>query len=160
MIEFKGSVSHKCERYIQKQEGKNGLFASIAVVILFIIPVIFLVIKFLDIPWYITIPLCFPLVAFFVGYSYFAPFSKKTRDLILPQRIVITDDGYITSYGAKFQLTESIATITMVVDMGDWYHISWGRKLGLGRFVCEKDLLVQGTIGDFEKLFEGRLTRK
>ena len=40
MIEFKGSVSHKCERYIQKQEGKNGLFASIAVVILFVIPVI------------------------------------------------------------------------------------------------------------------------
>ena len=29
MIEFKGSVSHKCERYIQKQEGKENEVISI-----------------------------------------------------------------------------------------------------------------------------------
>ncbi|MBQ5725745.1 MAG: hypothetical protein IIV80_06300, partial [Clostridia bacterium] len=60
----------------------------------------------------------------------------------------------------KFHLINSIDDVTMIVDMGEWYHISFGKMLGSGRFVCQKDLLVQGTIEDFEKLFEGKLIRK
>ncbi|MBQ5725744.1 MAG: hypothetical protein IIV80_06295 [Clostridia bacterium] len=160
MIEFNGKVSKQCRRHIQKQEGLAGLFAGVTVLIIFIIPVIILLIKFLIIPWYITLALCVPFAIFYVAATYFAPFGKSTEKLIIPLRIVISDDRTIASHGEKFHLICSIDDVTMVVDMGEWYHISFGKKLGLGRFVCQKDLLVQGTIEDFEKLFEGKLIRK
>ena len=160
MIEFNGNVSRQCERHIQKQEGKCGLLTSLTVIIGFFVPLISLSIRFLNIPSYIMVAVCVPIFTIWVGASYLAPFRKSKLALIIPLRIVISDDRTIASHGEKFHLICSIDDVTMVVDMGEWYHISFGKMLGSGRFVCQKDLLVQGTIEDFEKMFEGKLIRK
>ena len=99
---------------------------------------------------------------FFLFMVYYSPFMKSTFPMILPTRVVISDDGYITSYGEKFELTNPIDTVAVVIDCGEWYHISWNRKVGFGpeRFICQKDLLTHGTIEEFEKLFEGKIVRK
>lgn len=160
MIEFNGRVSMKCKKHIQKQEGKNGLFATVIAVIVVLVPVINILLYFSIISWYYIVAFSAPIVILSLFLSYFSPFSKKTDALILPERIVIADDGTIASHGEKFHMIAAIDEVTMVVDMGEWYHISFGKKLGLGRFVCQKDLLVKGTIEDFEKLFEGKIIRK
>ena len=47
-----------------------------------------------------------------------------------------------------------------IIDYGEWYYV----KFNLGDrdpyFVCQKDLLKNGTIEEFEALFEGKIERK
>lgn len=160
MIEFKGRVSAKCRKHIQKQEGKNYLFGITLALIVVIIPIVNILIYCSILPWQYAVAIVAPASLLIILISYFSAFEKKTSELIIPTRIVIADDGTIASHGEKFHLIAAVDEVTMVVDMGEWYHISFGKRLGLGRFVCQKDLLVQGTIEDFEKLFDGKIIRK
>ena len=45
----------------------------------------------------------------------------------------------IVSQGEQFHLIESVEILVVIVDFGEWYHISFGKKFCLGRFVCQKD---------------------
>ena len=87
-------------------------------------------------------------------------FSQKNCGATIPTRITISDDGVVVSQGKEFMLAGQVANVAMVLDMGEWYHLSWSRRFGSGHFVCQKSLLVKGTIEDFEKLFEGKIVRK
>lgn|GEM_PF-2504130 len=72
-------------------------------------------------------------------------------------------DGYFITQHLK-----TISDVRKVIDYGEWYEIVfYGRKNGyyadeknLLYCICQKDLIVTGTIEDFEKLFEGKIIRK
>ena len=162
MIEFKGNVSKRCQKYISGLEGKMGLRGSSIAVLLIMIPATVLVAVYMPTIRFLVIIAGILFSAFFLFMVYYSPFMKSTFPMILPTRVVISDDGYITSYGDKFELTNPIDTVAVVIDCGEWYHISWNRKVGFGpeRFICQKDLLTHGTIEEFEKLFEGKIVQK
>ncbi len=58
------------------------------------------------------------------------------------------------SQGDTVTLEQNVRNVRWVLDFGEWYHIVFRSKFDQGRFVCQKDLLVKGTIEEFESLFE------
>lgn len=162
MIEFKGKVSNRCQKYISDLEGKMGLVGSSVAVFLIMIPATILVAAYMPTIRLLVITSGILFSAFFLFMVYYSPYMKSTFPMILPTRVVISDNGYITSYGEKFEITHPIDTVVVVIDCGEWYHISWNRRVGFKpeRFVCQKNLLTRGTIDEFEKLFEGKIVQK
>jgi len=56
-----------------------------------------------------------------------------------------------------YSITKKSTLAKSVMDFGDYYYIKFG---GTTAFIIQKDLLVEGTLEDFEKLFEGKIVRK
>ena len=56
-------------------------------------------------------------------------------------------------------MLKPISKVKKVIDMGEWYYIIF--KFGdiSNSWICQKDLITQGTIEDFEKIFEGKIKR-
>lgn len=74
-----------------------------------------------------------------------------------PFKITIDPDEQTIVYEAKneeehFFMFDSIES---VYDYGEYYHFWQGDM-----FLCQKSLIVQGTIEEFEKLFEEKIIRK
>ena len=46
-----------------------------------------------------------------------------------------------------------------VIDMGAWYKFKYNLTINVFT-VCQKDLIVEGTIEEFEELFADKLVRK
>ena len=44
-------------------------------------------------------------------------------------------------------------------DFGEFYEIVFPFGKVSDKFICQKNLLTQGTLEEFEKLFEGKTTR-
>lgn len=85
--------------------------------------------------------------------------TNKNFELYLPKRMVI-EDGMINlenEYRSEFRFIEDVDRI---VDMGDWYHILFCFPKKSLYYVCQKNLLVEGTLEEFEKLFEGEIQRQ
>ena len=163
MIVFEGKVSKRCFHYIRRKANKWKLSHTLLSMIIEIVIVVWgwnMISKMMGLSGKsITIFFSIAVVAWSI-YLHFASFDKNAQAKAIPLKITISDDNIIMSEGKEFQEARSIQDVVAVFDMGEWYHISFGKKLGLGRFVCQKDLLVQGTIEDFEKLFEGKIIRK
>ena len=153
MIEFSGEISEDCKRYIQKIATKGSVISSL---IVSVIACIILVIVGILWEWIIMICMIVPLLMVI-----FAAIPKinspiKTLNLYLPKRMVI-EDGMINlenEYRSEFRFIEDVDRI---VDMGDWYHILFCFPKKSLYYVCQKNLLVEGTLEEFEKLFEGEI---
>ena len=63
----------------------------------------------------------------------------------------------MTDKSEEFRL---IADAAKVIDYGDFYYISFPFGKISNNFVCQKDLLTQGTLEEFEALFEGKIVKK
>jgi len=50
--------------------------------------------------------------------------------------------------------------VKKVYDYGEFYFISFYFGKISCYFICQKSLLTQGTIEDFEKLFDGKIVKK
>lgn len=153
MLEFNGKVSSKCKEYILKRERRAAFIATTITSSIFLIPV--LIATFL---WdWIAIIAVIPLILL-VSFSFIRP-SQKDCKRIIPKRIIIDSDT-LTSEGDAFSYTRPISEVKKVVDMGEWYHIFFNYHYRNQRFVCQKDLIVQGSISDFEKLFANKLKKE
>ena len=67
-----------------------------------------------------------------------------------------TEEGTVVFKSKERESFSMIDEIPYVYDYGEYYQI-WDRCL---LYFCQKDLLVQGTIEEFEKIFEGKIIRK
>ena len=56
--------------------------------------------------------------------------------------------------------SRSIDEVKKVIDMGEFYHILFYFPNQWANCICQKDLIVEGTIEEFEKLFEDKIVRK
>ena len=153
MLEFLGNISEKNKNFIIRKEKLVFFFASVIPVIIGIILTIIAAIK-LDLIWLVFL---FPLL-FFLMIPLF-PIKGKTLDLMIPIKIVIDGDTII-SEGNNFKNTKNISDVKKIIDFGDYYRIyfKWPKKSY--KFLCQKSLLVEGTIKDFEKLFENKIIKK
>lgn len=75
------------------------------------------------------------------------------------------ENGIYYAYYTKKNDTEQtyggsrdVADVSCVVDYGDFYHIEISGKVS--SYVCQKDLLVEGSIEEFEEMFADRLVQK
>lgn len=163
MIEFKGRLSNKCKEYVIKSSWQLGFFIVIAVCIPFIILSIVLSIKDDCIYLLILIP-----VALLIFFASLKPGTKAYRKLYgkngkiydgeLTWHISIEGD-IIFAEGIQRSETKYLSNVKKVVDMGDWYKVYFYFPYKSNLFICQKDLIIQGTIEDFENLFSEKIIR-
>ena len=84
---------------------------------------------------------------------------KLDKDKSLPKRILIQDDIVLC---VSDEATESryIAEVKEVRDYGEYYDLVFPLGKPSPNFVCQKNLLTQGSLEEFEALFEGKIVKK
>ena len=153
MIEFCGEIDGRCKKYRLYVESMVGLVCTLIPALLIAIPV---TICLIVIDW--VFALAYIPLELFVVFAAIAPLSKKAQKLTLPHCVQIYDDR-IESKGEKFHVIRMLSHVKKVVDMGDWYQIVFRFPYKNGRFVCQKNLIKQGSIPEFETKFKDVLIR-
>ncbi len=161
MIEFKGEFSDECRQYLLEQQHKGMILLSIIIGVLFITPLLLL--SFFWEYALIGSIAGMALVVFEIFYlsSQNTKLHKESFVESLPNGIIIENDTIETfGIGELSYKCKNIQDIKEVLDMGKFYAIVFHFPNMDRRFICQKDLLVEGTIEEFEKLFEDKIVRK
>lgn len=147
MIVFEGSISGQCLQNCNKKL-KNEIIISLTIVSIIIIFIWYLIFGF-------SILILFPAIVCLTMYTIGLAFYKKTNSK--PFKIIVDPDERTIVYEAKSEKEHFFMfdDIKSVYDYGEYYHFWQGDM-----FLCQKSLLVQGTLEEFEKLFEGKIIRK
>lgn len=154
MIKFSGELSEKTKKWRINQEQRGVRLVIFVVCILFSIPTIIvaLLVDPVNFIWLIAWWLIFLILGF-------APIKGKSLGLVLPFEVTIIHD-IIDSKGEKFDSYRNLDDVKKVIDFGEWYQVIFYFPYKDLRFVCQKDLIKEGTIEEFENLFEGKIVRK
>ena len=157
MIRFRGEISNNAKKYIVNRQRKMSFFVAVVVdVIISVVYYGFIWRNNINEDW---VPGAIALVLVIALVAMSLPPSKKSRELLYPSEIEISEDGIITSVRPKFKAVASIDDVTKVLDEGEWYQICVA-PYEIGNYLCQKDLLVEGSIEEFEKIFNGKIVRK
>lgn len=153
MIKFYGSISDINKNFIIKKE-KFVFFAA------FIVPIsIGMILATIEAIKINLIWLIFyvPLL-FFLAIPLF-PLGNKAVDSMIPTKILINNE-IISSEGNNFRCIKKLIEIKKIIDYGQFYQIyfKWPKKSY--KFLCQKDLIVEGTLEEFENLFKDKIIRK
>ena len=157
MFVYEGTLSEKCKRYMVKREQKGGVIIISIISVIFMIPTVLLT---LFMNW-IFIVFSFALLSWPIIAA--TPLSKANCALIIPTKITIDlqeDIPYIAAEGKRFDVIRELSMVKTVVDMGEWYVFIFFFPHKSDRFVCEKALIRQGTIEEFEDYFAEEIIRK
>ena len=181
VIEFCGVLSDRYKKYYLKKNLKI-LRVSISIgLAIVIVPIAILCIVLA--PLYITLIVITGLTTIFLVALITISKSKSLADemaKILPVKVII-ENGEIAALnheqmsqlGCDLNGIESlnvdgyyitdikpISEVVKVVDFGEWYCVFFSSRHLVTHYVCQKNLIVKGTIEDFEKLFKGKIVRK
>lgn len=150
MIVFEGQISGKCKESVLRKGAKNSFIGGLITSILFAIPTVVLALKIdLIILLFFLVIIPFPFLAAI-------PPKEKYYPMIFPSKVTIdTQTGRMTTQSSQFYAESSIGEVVKVSDEGEWYLIYVKSKEG--RFICQKDLLTNGTLDEFEKKFKDKL---
>ena len=88
-------------------------------------------------------------------------FTKSTQNELFPYRAFIDrEEGTVIIQpvtGEKYERFSMIQEVKIVNDYGDWYHMIIPKQDKY--FIFQKDLITQGTIEEFESIFEDKIVR-
>ena len=84
--------------------------------------------------------------------------NKKINKKEKPNKIY-TDGQYITSISESNSDTKRVEWVKEVIDHGEFYEISFPLGKMSHIFICQKDLLKQGNLKEFEALFKDKLIK-
>jgi len=87
------------------------------------------------------------------------PQSKKTMKQYTPRNICLREE-YITCVTDKGVESKLIEKAKRVYDYGEFYEIDFPIGNFSPNFICQKNLLVVGTLEEFEKKFKDKIIRK
>ncbi len=175
-IEFCGELSDKCKKNYLKENMKK--LCIVALIVFIIVGGPLFIIGFVFHLWiFVT-----PVIAIVFLASLAAPLSLKQVSFkkIFPVRVIIENEeiaalnsdqyadlnsksGGIDSLCFEGSFTiqiNSVSDVKKIIDYGEWYRIIFYSKHIETEHICQKDLIVKGTIEEFEKLFEGQIERR
>ena len=158
MIEFMGRLTGNAFKYYKKTMIKTS---QIVLLIAFGIamPIMFFVFNSIggvDLEFMLFTALLFVLTAIFSPYLILI-FAKGD----VTRRIYI-NDGLVNAVSCEGRTRSAqICAIKNVKDFGDYYAMTLPGICAIVSvyFICEKDLLTNGTIEQFEELFDGKIVR-
>lgn len=153
MIEFKGDLSESNKRILGRIQLLISSIAGWITALLIAIPITFLAIRKTPLfaLGYIICAMC--------GVFSSLPIKNKYRELICPNSIIIGDDNMISS-GEGFSKDRNLEDIKRIDDYGDHYRIVFSFPYQTPLFLCQKDLIVEGTIEEFEERFSDLIVGK
>ena len=73
-----------------------------------------------------------------------------------PNEIIITEEN-ITAKTKKCEMKAPINKVTEILDTGDSFIFKFHFPRLNAHFVCQKDLLKEGDLEAFERMFEGKI---
>lgn len=159
MIEFTGELSEESKRCLLKNNSTLGLVVSLILALIATGIVVTLAIIYSL--WSILLLLI--VFAMLVVLVTVAPYMqrKKTLDMLLPSKIIIDKDRKNISIYFKNSIVveKRLSCIKKAIDEGEYYFLKF-KFPKIDGFLCQKDLLVEGTIEEFEELFAGKIRRK
>lgn len=163
MIEFDGSISEKNQldrmKKVNKEEIRIFLFGLIFIWIVAI--AIGLPLKILQDLWGEMIVCSF----IFLGITFLS--VKTPKKVVLRFRlsphIIITEKDLsleLWSNGEKVWRRRNLSKVKKILDCGEVYYIVF--KFGdiTNVWICQKDNIINGTIKDFETLFQSKIIRE
>ena len=152
MIVFEGKLSEQSKKAINKNLSLLKFVSMMIMSVIVAIPITFLVIKD-DLIWavaYAFIPVLL------IGGS--LPVPKKNEYLFCPTRILIdSSSNELSVILNNNKITRHFDDIVRVNDFGEHYKIKFKFPHKSIYFLCQKDLIVQGTLEEFEMLFQDKL---
>ena len=152
MIVFDGLISGSAEKYFFKKLHYYSCLAFYIGMLVFL--PLFIVAGILIKSW---ILIGFYLLTILVVPVFLSlPKSKKEKKLILPQKIVVQNDT-ILCITEKNTEKKYIGTVKKVNKFDDFYEVVFPIGNVSEKFICQKSLLVKGTIEDFEKIFTNKI---
>ena len=151
MIVFSGYVNDGTLKYIYKKMTKLGWIAGLTEFIIIGIPCILIGIVFeLWIFSILVVLLLIPLTLLI------AWLDRKGQ---LPYLIRLEKNEIYAEIG-RGAGSRTLDDIKVILDYGEFYDIIFYFPNKVLNCICQKDLLVEGTIEEFEKLFEDKIVRK
>lgn len=84
------------------------------------------------------------------------PKSQKEKQETVPYR-VFTDGEIITSVSIRYNETRHLREVIKVKEYPEFYELVFSFPRISEKFICQKDLLSQGTLEEFETLFNGKI---
>lgn len=157
MFIFEGALSERCKKYMVTRNKIGGIVISCIAFGAFSIPIVLLA---FTMDWFyiyfIFALLIFPVLSI-------TPLAKPNEKLLFPAKIEIAtqdDTPYIAAESDQYEAIHELSHVKNVIDMKDWYVFVFCFPYKDERFVCEKALLRQGTIEEFEEYFSEQIVRK
>lgn len=154
MIEFSGRLSGTAEKRFLKRSADYGQLFLLAGELL-VFPVIILLAIHSQNWMLIWAYLIFSVLILLMVRI---PKRKKECDAIIPRRIY-TEDNKIVCVAERYVEYRNIADVKYVRDWGDFYELVFPFGKISEKFVCQKNLLVKGTLKEFEALFRTTIIR-
>lgn len=153
MIIFYGELSNKCKSYRLKIEARAGLISALIPGLLLTTLIVTAMVLW---DWIFSVALI--AIVLFVVLAYIVPI-KKGGNLIFPEKVLISQN-ILESSSKHFYEKRSIKDVKKVIDMGEWYQICFYFPHKTSRFICEKNLIIEGSLVEFENLFQSKIIRK
>lgn len=157
MIEFFGMISDECEKIIAKKKDRVGIVCLLVASIFSVICTI--ISYFVDFEFF---KLVLPCSIILIIVTIIVPLSRtKNRQKQISKfktEIRITIDGEdiinTTIYG---QVRKSLKQVKKVIDAGEWYYVVFKGGNIANSWICQKNLLIKGTLKEFEEKFEHKI---
>ncbi len=151
MIKFAGCVSDEVQRHIKKKEYKRTAIVAAILYILFS-----------------GIVITVSLLTDLIGLSFLILTTVFLIMMLLPQKGIVKwlpkeifiDGETIVFTSAEQQVNREFVHVKHLSDCGNWYEFEFYFPHKNIYFVCQKNLLVEGTIEEFENLFADKIKRR
>lgn len=160
MIEFYGVLSDECKIESAKIRSKRAeILPWVATFILGIIPTIVLGILRHS-QFYVFLGLT--ILISIVNLLNLIPVSKsRMQKFKIPSRVIIDNNQISTTAlgGQNPMKSKPLTKVKKVIDAGDWYYIIFKYGDITNSWVCQKDLIIQGSIEEFENIFQDKIVR-
>lgn len=151
MIIFSGEINNNNKKFIKKQQLKVAIILASLMIFFGCVPIgiIIGILLQLNLVEYV---LFFVLsTAFIIIINYL---DKSITDY--PNEIIITEEN-ITAKTKKCEMKAPINKVTEILDTGDSFIFKFHFPRLNAHFVCQKDLLKEGDLEAFERMFEGKI---
>ena len=162
MLRFRFEMNDEIRSFVVGNRKKEVKLTSLITTIIFLVPLLILGIIYRE-NLYVLIVLIaifiMVLIMIYVLCGYKSPLNAFKESE--PQEIIIYDDIIETTGCAEYCYKQcNLCDVKRILDYGNFYvFIFYFPNLDT-RFICQKDLIEQGTIEEFEQLFEDKIVRK
>ena len=156
MIVFYGEFSEESKKYLLKDNAFINFVAGIMGFLIFSI-ITLIIAAIFDFWWLAWFLFLYVFVALITCLSPYIN-KEKTIQALMPKKISI-NGKFIYYELSNTTIEKSLKKVRKVIDYGKFYLLKLSFPQ-IGGYICQKDLLIQGTIEEFETIFEGKIVRK
>ena len=156
MIEFTGQLNENAKKFLISIYMKGMIKVAIILYAILGIPTIIFALTVDRIAYAFIIVVLLSPILFTIPI-----FTKSTQNELFPYRAFIDrEEGTVIIQpvtGEKYERFSMIQEVKIVNEYGDWYHMIIPKQDKY--FIFQKDLITQGTIEEFESIFEDKIVR-